>query len=390
MICLVAQQQKAIARPEVKRLCKTLSIGRSSYYRGRGGRPDPDLALRDQIHKLALSWPSYGYRPMTRALKRLGYHVNHKRVLRLMREDNLLALRRRAFVSTIDSNHDRAVYANLLPELNVTGVNQLWVADLTYIRLAREWVYLAVVLDAFSRRCIGWALDRNLEASLTLDALNSALVARPTPEGLVHHSDQGVQYASKAYVEALKKEGISISMSRRGNPYDNAQVERFIRTLKYEEVYLFEYESLEEARSRIGYFIDQLYNRKRLHSALEGLRTERIRRAFSDKFPKLAKCTAEGTRTVLILESQDAAHTRFDLVGALLPALLAEQTYLPDEIFLVESNMRLWWVYPMKYDKDHWPEVGMPQWNGPIYHPDNPPTAGAYPSGTLMRFCWTK
>ena len=268
MICLVARKQVSAVRPGVKRLCKTLSIGRSSYYRGRHGRTDPDLELRDRIHRLSLSWPSYGYRPMTRALKRLGYRVNHKRVLRLMREDNLLALRRRAFVSTTDSNHDRSVYANLVPALNVTGVNQLWVSDLTYIRLAREWVYLAVILDAFSRRCIGWALDRHLDASLALAALDRALAARPAPEGLVHHSDRGVQYASKAYVDTLRNAGIRISMSRRGNPYDNAKAERFIRTLKYEEVYLYEYESLDEARARIGYFIDKLYNRKRLHSAL--------------------------------------------------------------------------------------------------------------------------
>ncbi len=140
---------------------------------------------------------------------------------------------------------------------------------ITYIRLAREWVYLAVVLDAYSRRCIGWALERTLDASLTLNALHSALASRSVPEGLVHHSDRGVQYASNAYVDTLKKAGIQISMSRRGNPYDNAKAERFIRTLKYEEVYLYEYESLEEARSRIGYFIDNLYNRKRLHSALD-------------------------------------------------------------------------------------------------------------------------
>ncbi len=186
-----------------------------------------------------------------------------------MREDNLLALRRRAFVSTTDSNHDRSVYANLVPALNVTGVNQLWVSDITCIRLAREWVYLAVILDACSRRCVGWALDRTLDASLPLAALDSALAARPAPEGLVHHSDRGVQYASKAHVDTLRNAGIRISMSRRGNPYDNAKAERFIRTLKYEEVYLYEYASLEEARSRIGYFIDKLYNRKRLHSALD-------------------------------------------------------------------------------------------------------------------------
>lgn len=268
MICLVAQTQQVKGRAVIRRLCRTLSIGRSSYYRGRHGRTDPDLELRDRIHRLSLAWPSYGYRPMTRALQRMGYRVNHKRVLRLLREDNLLALRRRAFVSTTDSNHDRSVYANLVPELNLTGINQLWVSDITYIRLAREWVYLAVILDAWSRRCIGWALDRTLDASLALAALDSALASRSAPKGLVHHSDRGVQYASKAYVDTLKNDGIKISMSRRGNPYDNAKAERFIRTLKYEEVYLYEYVSLEEARSRIGYFIDKLYNRKRLHSAL--------------------------------------------------------------------------------------------------------------------------
>ena len=166
MISLVTQTKSTADRAAVGRLCRTLSIGRSSYYRGRCCRTDPDLALRDRIHKLSLSWPSYGYRPKTRALQRMGYQVNHKRVLRLMREDNLLALRRRAFVSTTDSNHDRAVYANLVPALKITGINQLWVSDLTYIRLAREWVYLAVILDAWSRRCIGWALDRTLDASL--------------------------------------------------------------------------------------------------------------------------------------------------------------------------------------------------------------------------------
>ena len=184
-----------------------------------------------------------------------------------MREDNLLSLRRRAFVATTDSNHDHQIYANLVPGLEITGINQLWVADITYIRLYSEWIYLAVVLDAYSRRCIGWALDRTLEADLAIRALKSALTSRPVQPGLVHHSDRGVQYASNAYVDTLNKAGIN--MSRRGNPYDNAKAESFIKTLKYEEVYLYEYESLEEAKFRIGYFIDTLYNQKRLHSSLD-------------------------------------------------------------------------------------------------------------------------
>jgi transposase InsO family protein len=269
MISLISQATTVSGSVPVRNLCKALSISRSSYYRQCAGRPDPDLELRDQIHTLAIEWPCYGYRPMTRALQRLGYRVNHKRVLRLMREDNLLSLRRRAFVSTTDSTHDQKIYANLVPDLEVTGINQLWVADITYIRLLSEWIYLAVVLDAYSRRCIGWALDRTLEADLAIRALQQAMAKRPVQYGLVHHSDRGVQYASNTYVEILKDAGVHISMSRRGNPYDNAKAESFMKTLKYEEVYLYEYESLDEVRPRIGFFIDTTYNQKRLHSALD-------------------------------------------------------------------------------------------------------------------------
>jgi|TARA_Y100000310_G_C20587176_1_gene766063 transposase InsO family protein len=269
MISLISHSTTGSDSVTVNGLCKALSISRSSYYRSCAGRVDPDLELRDQIQKLAIQWPCYGYRPMTRALQRLGYTVNRKRVLRLMREDNLLSLRKRRFVPTTDSNHDHQVYANLVPELVITDINQLWVADITYIRLHAEWIYLAVVLDAHSRRCIGWALDRTLEADLAISALKKALATRPAHCGLVHHSDRGVQYASNTYVQTLKQADIRISMSRRGNPYDNAKAESFIKTLKYEEVYLYEYESLEDARDRIGYFIDTLYNQKRLHSALD-------------------------------------------------------------------------------------------------------------------------
>ena len=254
----------------VTRLCQVLVLSRATYYRWRAAEPvcDPDVELRAQIQAIAVEMPAYGYRRITHELRRQGVVVNHKRVLRLMREDNLLCLRTRGFVRTTDSAHDCVVYPNLLPELTVSGLDRLWVADITYVRLQHDFVYLAVLLDAYSRRCIGWALDRYLEAELALAALRMALATRPIRPGLVHHSDRGVQYASHAYTNLLKVHEIQISMSRTGNPYDNAQAESFIKTLKYEEVYLFEYQNLAEARGRIGHFIEEVYNAKRLHSAL--------------------------------------------------------------------------------------------------------------------------
>ncbi|HJS83511.1 MAG TPA: IS3 family transposase [Nitrososphaera sp.] len=249
---------------------ETLALSRATHYRHQTNptAEDPDMQLRDRIQLLALEWPQYGYRRITAELHRLGVEANHKRVLRLMREDNLLCLRKRRFISTTDSNHVFSVYPNLVPELTLSSINQLWVADITYIRLLREFVYLAVVLDAYSRRCIGWALEPYLEAELAVEALRMALATRQVDSGLVHHSDRGVQYASAAYTDLLKERGLRISMSRRGNPYDNAQAERFMRTLKYEEVYLFEYETLAEARARVSHFLEEVYNQKRLHSAI--------------------------------------------------------------------------------------------------------------------------
>jgi len=226
------------------------------------------MELRDALQRIALEFPSYGWPRMTAELQRRGWAVNHKRVYRLMREDNLLCLRKRKFVVTTDSAHGLPVYANLVPTLKLTGLDQLWVADLTYIRLALEFVYLAVILDAFSRRVIGWALDGTLEAALTLQALRTALAQRRPRPGLVHHSDRGVQYASREYTQLLEQHGIHISMSRKGNPWDNAACESFIKTLKYEEVYRSEYRDLTDARAGIGGFLEKVYNQKRLHSAL--------------------------------------------------------------------------------------------------------------------------
>jgi putative transposase len=270
MLELVAAAQQSAAAVSVTRACRALALGRATYYRWRVAGPvaDRDMALRAQIQEIALEMPAYGYRRITHELRRRGVMVNHKRVVRLMREDNLLCLRTRGFVRTTDSGRALAAYPNLLPALTVDGLDQLWVADITHVRLPQEFVYLAVLLDAYSRRCIGWALDRSLEAELALAALRMALATRPIRPGLVHHSDRGVQYASQAYTTLLKAYGIRISMSRTGNPYDNAQAESFIKTLKYEEVHVFEYQNLAEARGRIGQFIEEVYNDKRLHSAL--------------------------------------------------------------------------------------------------------------------------
>ena len=254
----------------VQAMCGSAGVSRAGYYRhcGRPEVPDEDTELRDAIQKVALEWPAYGRRRVTAELKRRGWQVNHKRVHRMMREDNLLCLRRRKFLATTDSNHNRPVYPNVAADMQTTGKDQLWVADITYIRLQSEFVYLAVVLDAHSRRVIGWSLDRTMEAGLPLSALRMALDRRSPSAGLVHHSDRGSVYASKEYTDVLKEHGAVISMSRRGNPYDNAGCESFIKTLKYEEVYRQEYRDLAEAKRLIARFIEQVYNEKRLHSAL--------------------------------------------------------------------------------------------------------------------------
>lgn len=251
-------------------LLQMTGLSRAGYYRWR--RPPvvstAEMELRDELQQVALEWPAYGYRRITAELQRRGFDVNHKRVLRLMRADNLLCLRRRAFAVTTDSHHGFPVYPNLAREMTPTGVNQLWVADITYIRLCTEFVYLAVLLDAFSRRVIGWALGRTLAAELAVAALRMALAERQPAAGLVHHSDRGAQYASLDYTELLKQHQVRISMSRKGNPYDNAACESFMKTLKHEEVYRNEYRDLEEAQASIGDFLEDVYNQRRLHSAL--------------------------------------------------------------------------------------------------------------------------
>lgn len=262
---------KAARGLTIRRMVELGRVSRSSFYRfdpERKKGTDRDMELRDAIQRIALEWPCYGRPRVTQELRRQGWRVNPKRVYRLMREDNLLCVRRRKFLVTTDSNHSRRVYPNLACALVLTGVNQLWIADLTYIRLLEQFVFLAAILDAFSRRVIGWALDRYLDDELTLTALRMALDRRLSSPGLVHHSDRGSQYASRDYIALLEANHIRISMSRKGNPWDNAACESFMKTLKYEEVYRNEYRDLTEARAAIGEFLEKVYNQKRLHSAL--------------------------------------------------------------------------------------------------------------------------
>jgi putative transposase len=256
----------------IEEKCRLADVSRAGFYRYLQAKApdDEELALRDRMQKLvAETRQRRGYRALTHQLQRQGWQVNHKRVLRLMREDNLLCLRKKKFVLTTDSRHEFHVYTNLARSIKVGELNQLWVADITFIRLRKEFIYLAVVLDAHSRRVIGWELGRTLQTELPLAALQQALRERTWKAGqLVHHSDRGVQYASNDYTDLLEKSGIAISMSRAGNPYDNARAERFMRTLKEEEVYASQYRDLEDARERIGEFLEQIYNLRRLHSAL--------------------------------------------------------------------------------------------------------------------------
>ena len=254
-------------------MCALSVVSRAGYYRFCKPAPEADdeeeSKLRDAIQRTAIESRQYGYRRVTRALRDQGWEVNHKRVARLMREDGLLAIRKRRFVpQTTDSGHDLEVAVNVARRLTATATNQLWVADITYVRLGRVDVFLAVVMDGFSRKIVGWNLAPKLTTELTLTALRNAIDSRKPAPGLIHHSDRGVQYASVAYVDMLLQYGIIPSMSRPGNPYDNAKCERFMKTLKQEEIRCSEYRDIEDLRTNLSVFFDRYYNATRLHSAL--------------------------------------------------------------------------------------------------------------------------
>ena len=257
----------------VARMCALTALSRAGYYRHwQASAPREEaIGVRDAIQRIALENRHYGYRRIARQLKREGFAVNHKRVLRLMRQDNLLCLRERPFVPvTTDSRHGWRIVPNLARGMQPCGVDQLWVADITYVRMREEFAYLAIVLDAFSRRVVGWALETHMQASLAIAALKMALNGRrPEPGTLVHHSDRGVQYACADYTRILDEHRIFASMSRPGNPYDNAKAESFMKTLKQEEVDGSDYRDSQHARKEIGRFLETVYNRRRLHSALD-------------------------------------------------------------------------------------------------------------------------
>ena len=246
-----------------------MKLGRSTfYYRHDARAAARDADIRDRIEAICLEFTRYGYRRVTAQLKREKLIINHKRVLRLMRESDLLCRVRRRWVNTTDSRHGFPRYPNLIRGMAISHLNQVWLSDITYIRIRTGFVYLAAILDAFSRKVIGYAISTRLDASLTLGALRMAIAQRCPGPGVIHHSDQGVQYASDEYTGELKSRGFSISMSRRGNPYDNAAMESFFKTLKQEEVYLYEYETIEDVLDRLPNFLEEVYNHRRLHSAV--------------------------------------------------------------------------------------------------------------------------
>ncbi len=300
----------------VERMCHIAVVSRAGYYRSYAEQcPEEEkMGVRSLIEKIVVEdRRRYGYRRVWFELNhQMGMVVNHKRVLRLMREDNLLALQRKQYVMTTDSKHSLEIALNLARHMKLTGVNQLWVADITYIRLVHEFVFLAVVMDAYSRKVVGWELSRSLSSGLALRALKQAIAMRQPSPGLVHHSDRGAQYASREYVELLEKHQMVASMSRPGNPYDNARCERFMQTLKQEEIYASAYRDLEHLRENLGDFIERYYNRKRLHSAL-GYRTpeefEREQSQNQDPSLKVATVTYTFGRASTLLGSGTGTQT---------------------------------------------------------------------------------
>lgn len=266
-------KQEHDSEKNLRTVCQTLGMTRPAYrhWVGHRNQKKKDKKLLKQIHKIAGDFPTYGYRRITEQLKRQEITVNRKKVLKTMKKHGLLAKQKKRFKpKTTNSEHNLHVYPNLIKNLKITDLNQVWQSDITYVILQRGFVYLAVIIDRFSRKCIGWQLSRNIDSQLCLDALQKALRSRKKLgiKGLIHHSDRGVQYACNEYVALLEQQGIKPSMSAKGYAYDNAHAESFIKTVKYDEVHLNEYRDFNDAYQNIKKFIEEVYNRKRLHSAI--------------------------------------------------------------------------------------------------------------------------
>jgi putative transposase len=304
----------------IERMCQMATVSRAGFYRSLKERvpQEESMEVRSAIQRIALEHRRrYGYRRVTVELRRRGMLVNHKRVARIMRADSLLAVQPKQFVTTTDSNHGLEIYLNLARRMKLGGIDQLWIADITYIRLKEEFVYLAVILDAFSRKVVGWKLDRTLASRLATEALEMAIEARRPLAGLVHHSDRGIQYASAEYVAILKKHEMISSMSRPANPYDNASCESFIKTLKREEIYANEYENLECLHDHIEEFIERYYNQKRLHSAL-GYRSPE---EFEQQAARENNAATNGPTVAFVPRSSDEVSTGLLGEGTQTPSL---------------------------------------------------------------------
>ena len=311
----------------IERMCELARVSRAGFYRSLQERVplEESMEVRSAVQQIALEHRRrYGYRRVTKELRRRGMLVNHKRVARIMREDSLLAMQPKHFVTTTDSGHKLEIYLNLARRMKLTGIDQLWVADITYIRLQREFVYLAVILDAFSRKVVGWKLDRTLASRLATEPLEEAIQLRQPPPGLVHHSDRGIQYASAEYVTILNKNGIVPSMSRPANPYDNASCESFIKTLKREEIYANDYENLEHLHDHIEEFIERYYNQKRLHSAL-GYRSPE---EFEQQAKQVSEAESLSATVVFFHESTGKSSTGLLGEGTQTPSLPQTPTRL--------------------------------------------------------------
>jgi transposase InsO family protein len=342
----------------IERMCQLAQVSRAGFYRSLQEQTpvEEEMEVRSAIQQIALEHRRrYGYRRISAELRRKGMLVNHKRVARIMREDNLLAVQPRQFVLTTDSNHELEVYLNLARRMKLTGIDQLWVADITYVRLRAEFVYLAVILDSFSRKVVGWALERTITSRLAIAALQQAIRERQPRPGLVHHSDRGVQYASGEYVAVLNQQQMIPSMSRPANPYDNASCESFMKTLKREEIYVNRYENLEDLRANVEIFIEQYYNKQRLHSAL-GYRSP-------EEFEQQAECRNG------IIDSKSATIVYFDGLAQSSTGLLGKGTQSPSPS-----------PDPIPAEENHQDESmnaqcandGLSQWKGSV----NPTTAG--------------